>query len=385
MKILYAIQGTGNGHISRARDIIPLLQKHCQTDILVSGYQADVPLNFDVTYRYHGLSFIFGKKGGVDLWNTYIKANMKQLYDEIKSLPVKDYDFVINDFEPVSAWACYLNKVPCIALSHQSALLDKNVPKPGSSDLFGKFILRNYAPANLRFGLHFSRYSKYIFTPVVRKEVREIERMEKDHYTVYLPAYDDAKLIALLRQVEGVRWQIFSKHADKISIDHNTEVFPINNEGFIQSMTTSTGVLCGAGFETPAEALFLGKKLMVVPMLNQYEQQCNAAALKAMGVPVIKKLKEKHLDKIADWVNSDFRIEISYPDMTEKMVNMIFESHIQNILKKNKWDKKYNLFMPAFKKNRAKAEAEAEVKAKAKDKGKGKGKGKKKMRKRTMT
>ena len=27
MKILYAIQGTGNGHISRARDIIPVLQK----------------------------------------------------------------------------------------------------------------------------------------------------------------------------------------------------------------------------------------------------------------------------------------------------------------------------------------------------------------------
>ena len=27
MKILYAIQGTGNGHISRARDIIPILKK----------------------------------------------------------------------------------------------------------------------------------------------------------------------------------------------------------------------------------------------------------------------------------------------------------------------------------------------------------------------
>lgn len=27
MKILYAIQGTGNGHLSRARDIIPILQE----------------------------------------------------------------------------------------------------------------------------------------------------------------------------------------------------------------------------------------------------------------------------------------------------------------------------------------------------------------------
>jgi uncharacterized protein (TIGR00661 family) len=352
MKILYAIQGTGNGHISRAREIIPHLQKHCETDILISGYQSDVPLNFEVKYSYTGLSFIFGKKGGVDIWNTYVRANIKKLFNEIRSLPIKEYDFVINDFEPVSAWACYLNKVPCISVSHQSALLTKNVPKPRNNDLFGKFILRNYAPANVRFGLHFSRYSKNIFTPVIRKEIREVERIEKDHYTVYLPSYDDEKLVELLRQIEGVRWQIFSKHADKITIDHNIEVYPVNNDGFIQSMTTCTGVLCGAGFETPAEALFLGKKLMVIPMLNQYEQQCNAAALKAMGIPVIRKLKAKNLDKIADWVASDYKIEISYPDITEKIINMIFESHVQSILKKNKWEKKYNLIIPLSRKGK---------------------------------
>ena len=34
MKILYAIQGTGNGHVSRAREIIPVLMKKGQVDIL---------------------------------------------------------------------------------------------------------------------------------------------------------------------------------------------------------------------------------------------------------------------------------------------------------------------------------------------------------------
>jgi UDP:flavonoid glycosyltransferase YjiC (YdhE family) len=28
MKILYAIQGTGNGHVSRAREIIPIPKKY---------------------------------------------------------------------------------------------------------------------------------------------------------------------------------------------------------------------------------------------------------------------------------------------------------------------------------------------------------------------
>jgi len=346
MKILYAIQGTGNGHLSRARDIIPLLQNKCEVDILVSGYQSDVELPFPVKYHTKGLSFIFGKKGGVDLWNTYIKANTKRLYKEIKKLPVKEYDFVINDFEPVSAWACYLNKVPCITLSHQSAVLDKNSPKPKKRNPFGKFILKNYAPSTVKYGLHFSRYSKNIFTPVIRKEIREIEKSDKGHYTVYLPSYDEEKLIKVLKEIQDARWQVFSKHSNTPSLHNNIEVYPVTNVDFIKSMASSTGILCGAGFETPAEALFLGKKLMVIPMNNQYEQQCNAAALKGMGVPVLKKLSLKNLEKIKDWVESDYRIEINYPDITEKIINYIFEDHVQNILKKNKWKKDYKLAFP---------------------------------------
>ena len=90
-------------------------------------------------------------------------------------------------------------------------------------------------------------------------------------------------------------------------------------------MASSEGVLCGAGFETPAEALYLGKKLMVVPMKRQYEQQCNAAALKKMGVPVIKSLKSKHLDKIKDWVGSEHKLELFYPDNTEKIIDRVLQ------------------------------------------------------------
>jgi uncharacterized protein (TIGR00661 family) len=346
MKILYAIQGTGNGHLSRARDIVPLLQNKCEVDILVSGYQSDVEFPFPVKFKPNGLSFIFGKKGGVDIWNTYIKANTKKLYKEIRKLPVKDYDFVINDFEPVSAWACYFKKVPCITLSHQSAVLDKNAPKPVKSDPFGKFILKNYAPASVKYGLHFSRYSKNIFTPIIRREIRDIEKTDKGHYTVYLPSYDDEKLIKVLSAIPDVKWQVFSKHTDKSITQENITISPITNGSFIKSLASCTGILCGAGFEAPAEAMFLGKKLMVIPMKGQYEQQCNAAALKAMGVPVLKKLKLRNLDKIQKWVDSDFRIEINYPDNTEKIINYIFEDHVQDLLKKNKWEKDYKLAFP---------------------------------------
>ncbi|NDC42475.1 MAG: glycosyl transferase, partial [Chitinophagia bacterium] len=46
MKILFAIQGTGNGHLSRARDVYPELLKYGETDVLISGIQADVTLPY---------------------------------------------------------------------------------------------------------------------------------------------------------------------------------------------------------------------------------------------------------------------------------------------------------------------------------------------------
>ena len=324
MKVLYAIQGTGNGHLSRARDIIPALQKNNVTlDILVSGTQADIEIPHPVKYQLRGWSFIFGKKGGVDVWRTYLKTNSARLQKEIKSIPIDKYDIVINDFEPVSAWACKLQRKPCIALSHQAAVLSHKAPKPKKNDTLGKLILKNYAPATHIYGLHFKEYEKNIFTPVIRQEIRKTTRSRGEHYTVYLPSYSDDKILNMLSKVKGVEWQVFSKHNKSRYFWRNISVFPIDNVSFIQSMANSKGILCGAGFETPAEALHMQKKLMVIPMKGQYEQQCNAAALKQMGVPVIKSLKAKHLDTLRDWVQSDRKIEVHYPDITEKLVNRV--------------------------------------------------------------
>jgi len=327
MKILYAIQGTGNGHLSRARDIVPILQQKGELDILVSGIQADVDLPYRVKYRFKGLSFIFGKNGGIDLIATYRKSNLKQLYKEIKSLPIEAYDLVINDFEPVSAWACKMKHKACVGLSHQAAVINKKSPKPKKKDPVGKAVLHHYAPVTAAYGFHFGAYDKDIFTPVIRDQMRDSKPENKNHYTVYLPAYSDEKIIKVLGEIKDINWQVFSKHTKKEYAVKNIHIRPINNEAFIESFINCTGVLCGAGFETPAEALFLKKKLMVIPMKGQYEQQCNAAALQTMSVPVIKSLKKKHLDTIRDWVATDQHIIVNYPDTTQRIINMIIKKH----------------------------------------------------------
>ena len=327
MKILYAIQGTGNGHLSRSMDIVPLLKKMGTVDVLVSGTQGDLALPFQVKYVLHGFGFVFGKKGGVDIWASFLKSRFRKFIKEIQDLPVEDYDMVINDFEPVSAWACYLKNKPCIGLSHQSAVLAENAPKPADTDMMGKLILKNYAPVTEQYGFHFSKFDTNISTPVIRQQVRQQTVEDKGHYTVYLPAYDDKRLLKRLSEFKDIKWDVFSKHNKITFKSKNVSIQPIDNEKFIKSMAQSAAVLCGAGFETPAEALFMNKKLMVIPMKTQYEQQLNAAALKQMGVPVIKSLKPKHDLAILDWIENGKPVKVDYPDTTQQVLDMIFKKH----------------------------------------------------------
>lgn len=329
MRILYAIQGTGNGHLSRARDIIPaLLRQKVQLDLLVSGIQADIQLPYEVRYRLGGMSFIFGRQGGIDLWNTYVKANSFRLQREIRQLPVQDYDLILSDFEPISSWACKLRGKTCIGISHQSAVLAPGAPQPDRKDPVGQLILKKYAPANHHYGFHFESYSPDIYTPVIRQGIRQAKISKQGHYTVYLPAYSDARIIGVLSGLPGIRWEVFSKHSKHAYAMGNISIRPIENEAFLKSITSSEGVLCAAGFETPAEALYMGKKLCVIPMRNQYEQQCNAAALKQMGVTVLEGLHQDLVWQLQEWVASSDFVSVNYPDQADALISRVLETHV---------------------------------------------------------
>jgi uncharacterized protein (TIGR00661 family) len=325
MKVLYAIQGTGNGHVSRANEILPLLQQKCDLDILLSGVQADVGVNLPLTYKRKGLSFIFGKKGGIDFYKTLQQLQGKKFLSEIKELPVEKYDLVINDFEPLSAWACKIKQVPCIAMSHQYAVLHKSTPKPAKFDPFALMVLRYYAPCKTGVGFHFKPYGDNIFTPVIRRDIRNADVKNKGHYTVYLPAYDDEKIISFLKQFRDAEWQVFSKHTKRTYKEKNCYIQPVNAAAFTESFINSEGILCGAGFETPAEALYMQKKVLVIPMKQQYEQHCNAAGAAELGIPVIKSLKKKHTEKVETWLNNKQRIIVDYRDETNNILDLVLK------------------------------------------------------------
>lgn len=319
MKVLYAIQGTGNGHLSRAQEIVPMLNKYVDTTVLVSGNQSQIQSNFDVNYQKTGLTFLSGKTGKIDLLRTVFKSHPIDFFNEIRTFPIKQFDLVITDFEPVSAWSSLMHGVPCIEMSHQAAVIHPNAPKSDERNRIGEYILNHYCPTKEKIGFHFDQYGENIHTPVIRKNIRSIDAKNHGHYTVYLPAYHDDVLLQFLKQFP-VQWEVFSKFTKEKTLEGNVHFHPIDNEAFTKSFANCEGVLCGAGFELPAEAMFLNKKLLVIPMIGQYEQQCNALAAKNMGAIMIDGLNLLHHRTINLWLNQGVQLHVDYKDETESIV-----------------------------------------------------------------
>ena len=314
MKILYAIQGTGNGHLSRARAVIPHLEKYGELDLLVSGTEAEVDLPYPIQYKSKGISFHYNKKAGIHYSRTLFQNLPKRILTEIREFPVNKYDIVINDFEPISAWACRKKKVPCIALSHQASYLSPLTPRPVTKNLLGEFILHTYAPVEKAVGFHFKPYDHFIHTPVIREEIRRATVMDAGHFTMYLPAIGDDYLLRKLSDLPEIEWHVFSRYTSKAYKKGRISVFPVRNDLFIQSFTSCSGIFTSAGFETPAEAMYMGKKLLVSPIKGQYEQQCNAVSLKELGIPVIKSLNTNTLKAVENWIYSQPPVQCIFPD-----------------------------------------------------------------------
>ena len=81
---------------------------------------------------------------------------------------------------------------------------------------------------------------------------------------------------------------------------------------FEQSILSCEGIISNAGFETTSEALYLNKKLLIIPMKNQFEQNYNASILSDMGVTSLPDLKPKRLHNVKEWILSKKSVKVNY-------------------------------------------------------------------------
>lgn len=325
MKIFYAVQATGNGHISRAMTLLPYLQQYGEVDIFLSGDNAHLPLNGPVKYRSKGISLFYNCNGGLDYWEITRKLNPIRIKREIRDLPVEKYDLVLNDFDYITSAACARKKIPSIHFGHQASFLSEQTPRPAKRSTAGEWILTRFVKAACHTGYHFEKYDTGIFQPVVKKEILEAVPLTENHITIYLPSWCEPQLIELFNKFPDHRFQVFSRETKVIREEKNIQFMPVDRELFTHSMIGCTGIICGAGFETPAEAIHLGKKIMTIPISGQYEQQCNAAGLEKLGIRCLPAIDHTFEHSFNAWINDTSpALKIDYSKSIPESLDYLF-------------------------------------------------------------
>ena len=326
MKILYAIQATGNGHISRATQLLPYLKKYGEVDTFLSGSNATLKPGFDVNFTSRGLSLFYRKCGGLHYSKMYFQNSIIQARKDAKSLPVEKYDLVLNDFDYVTSLACKMKSVKSIQFGHQASFISDKTPRPNKKSTIGEYILKNYAKADQYVGLHFDAYDKHILPPVIKTKITNSDPIDKGHIIVYLPSFDSSCIRKHFLELREVKFEWFTHDVTSQRIEKNITYCPIDNSQFTQSLITCHGLITGGGFETPSEALYLNKRLMCIPIRSHYEQNCNAAALERLGVTVLQDIYPmKWTQQIKDWLSSDMQEIRMTPNDIEKTLDHIME------------------------------------------------------------
>lgn len=325
MKLLYAIQGTGNGHLGRAIELAPHLTSEAEVDFLISGKAAELKFPYTFKYRYHGIYFIFGKRGGVNYLSSFSQLKPFRFLRDIRQCPVQDYDAVINDYEPVSAWAARRKKVPCISVSHQASFYSEKVPRYYKRNRAFEFAMMRFAPFDLCVSTHYQRYDENIYLPIIRDELVNAQAQTGNRVVVYLPAFSDELLIRHFEALKDVEWEIFSKKTSEAYEFANGMVYPVNRAGYSRALLNAKAVVIGSGFQGTSEALYLGKKLMTIPMFDQYEQLCNAAALEKLGVRSVYRIDESFSEQLRDWLNAENSCEYRFQSEPDVMARRILD------------------------------------------------------------
>ncbi len=330
MKIFYAVQATGNGHISRATEILPYLEQYGNVDIFLSGSNHSLKTKLPIAYRSKGVSLFYNSTGAVDLYKTLSSIQLKKIWNEARFLPVEKYDIIINDFECITSMSCKMKNIPSIHFGHQASFQSDKTPRPAKKEISGEWVLKNYAKGTTNIGLHFDSYDKNIFSPIIKSKIINSDPNDGGYITIYLNHFSDEAIITQLKKIKALKFELFSSKTEMPYTIDNIKILPINNEMFNQSLINCHGIITGAGFETPAEALYLGKKLMVIPLKGQYEQKCNAAALKKFDVTVVNTIDDNFIIHFENWISNSNQQILKLKNNTEQIIELLLSQSKSN-------------------------------------------------------
>lgn len=343
MRILYGVQGTGNGHITRARALLPELQKRgCEVDFVFSGREESAYFDMEPfgAYRcFAGFTFVT-QAGSVLLWPTVRGLRFRQFIRDVRSLDLSAYDLILSDFEPVSAWAAKRQKKPSIGLAHQYAMCYRI---PGTRPWL-KACFSFFTPVDQQIGIHWHHFDQIIIPPMLG--CGEQTPVRNDEFIlVYLPFEKLETIINCLQAFEQQKFIIYCKDINAPHPEH-IQLKTFSRVSFPQDLSACSGVVCNTGFGVCSEAMVLGKKMLTRPVHNQIEQYSNALVLEELNRALV--LKEWDQDSVQQWLNAPMPPRAVFPDVAAAVAEWIVtgEQRDAQALTQTLWQQCKNIALP---------------------------------------
>lgn len=323
MKILYGINATGNGHISRSRITVSELKKRgYEVTVLFSGRNMNDFFDIEEFQPYiikKGFTFVF-KNGKLSIIRTLLSIDLIQFVKDIFSIK-KEYDVIVTDFEPISAYAARKLGIHCIGLGHQYSFLN-DIPKSLRMKFASLFFLKFYTPINSTISSHFYHFNQPILPPFIEEDLRNQNDMQiiKNTILVYLAWEERDQMISILNDISDYKFIYYCIIDKEMRLD-NVTLMPFSNKYFKKDLIACNGLITNAGFQLPAEAIYLGKKILCKPLLGQPEQEHNARILQKLNHATV--CKEFTKEEIEFWIQNGKQKKELYNDPIDLMIEMI--------------------------------------------------------------
>ena len=308
LRCLFVVQGEGRGHLTQAMALRRMLREagHRVEEVVVGKSQGQaVPAFFREAFdspvtHVESPSFVSdGADRSVRPWATLYREvgraptfwrSLKVLDDAVER---HDPDVVVNFFEPlVGLYALrYRPAVPIVAVAHQYMFLHPAYRFP-SGRRVQRWAARAFARltawgATRRLALSLypvpnsSQKSLSVLPPLLRADLfRQPQGRSEPFFLVYIlnSGYAD-EVIQWHERHPRVRLHCFWDRPDAKPVEAYDETLTfhqLDDEKFLSLMARCRGFVSTAGFESIAEAMYLGTPVLAIPVEGHYEQLCNA-------------------------------------------------------------------------------------------------------------
>lgn len=298
MRILYGVHTQGQGGLTKASILVPLLEERgFDVQVVSSGSPPPKCFRFRKHLHLPGMEYAV-IDGQVSIAHTTIRwlrgsGTIWQSLSTLRTL-LRDVqpELIISDFEPYSASPLLGSRCEVIAASRPASLLDPDIPLPETSHFQRKITrtaIRMFCGgADRRLGYHLEPRSHRCLAPPLAPEIRSLAPVRGEHWLVYntynVEADTNARLIAWAQE-RRERVIVYGCPAPSKNFRHpQVEFRAPSRSRFLHDLATCRGVIATAGLSLPLEAAALGKPCCVIPIPRQWEQEVNAFHLVQAGL-----------------------------------------------------------------------------------------------------